>query len=185
MWHSVVLSPIHNLIIFANVLTPQPTEQFCLYCSNTYGGHCICMYTFTFMHLADAFIQSDFIQAKIFCKYVCSLGIEPTTFCAANAMLYHWATGILYVCIYACVCVCVCMYIYMCVSMRYASRSIANDMIHMKQLAMWYNSPLLWCSAIQFRFNTMRFDAMEKIWSLLFLWFRQTANHKCYVSSDF
>ncbi len=24
---------------------------------------------------------------------VCSLGIEPTTFCAANAMLYHWATG--------------------------------------------------------------------------------------------
>ncbi len=28
-----------------------------------------------------------------FCQYVCSLGIEPTTFCAANAMLYHWATG--------------------------------------------------------------------------------------------
>ncbi len=32
-----------------------------------------------FMHLADAFIQSHFF--------------EPTTFCAANAMLYHWATG--------------------------------------------------------------------------------------------
>ncbi len=29
----------------------------------------------------------------IFCQYVCSLGIEPTTFCAANAILYHWATG--------------------------------------------------------------------------------------------
>ncbi len=28
-----------------------------------------------------------------FYQYVCSLGIEPTTFCAANAMLYHWATG--------------------------------------------------------------------------------------------
>ncbi len=28
-----------------------------------------------------------------FCQYVCSLGIEPTNFCAANAMLYHWATG--------------------------------------------------------------------------------------------
>ncbi len=28
----------------------------------------------------------------IFCQYLCSLGIEPTTFCAANAMLYHWAT---------------------------------------------------------------------------------------------
>ncbi len=24
---------------------------------------------------------------------MCSLGIEPMTFCAANAMLYHWATG--------------------------------------------------------------------------------------------
>ncbi len=44
------------------------------------------------MHLADAFIQSDLqdIQATHF-QYVCSLGIEPTTFCAANAMLYHWA----------------------------------------------------------------------------------------------
>ncbi len=28
-----------------------------------------------------------------FCQYVCSLGIEPTTFYAAYAMLYHWATG--------------------------------------------------------------------------------------------
>ncbi len=28
----------------------------------------------------------------IFHQYVCSLGIEPTSFCAANAMLYHWAT---------------------------------------------------------------------------------------------
>ncbi len=27
-----------------------------------------------------------------FGQYVCSLGIKPTTFCAANAMLYHWAT---------------------------------------------------------------------------------------------
>ncbi len=28
-----------------------------------------------------------------FYQYVCSLGIESTTFCAFNAMLYHWATG--------------------------------------------------------------------------------------------
>ncbi len=50
---------------------------------------------FTFMHLADAFIQSNLqcIQAIHFCQYVCSLGIEPTPFCAANTMLYHWATG--------------------------------------------------------------------------------------------
>ncbi len=46
---------------------------------------------FTFMHLADAFIQSDLqcIQDIYFCQYVFSLGIEPTTFCAANAVLYH------------------------------------------------------------------------------------------------
>ncbi len=36
------------------------------------------------MHLADAFIE---FGLYIFCQYVCSLGIEPTTFCAANAML--------------------------------------------------------------------------------------------------
>ncbi len=47
------------------------------------------------MHLADTFIQSDlqWIQAIHICQYVCSLGIEPTTFCAANAMLYHWTAG--------------------------------------------------------------------------------------------
>ncbi len=46
------------------------------------------------MHLADAFIQSDLkcIQTT-FIVSMCSLGIEPTTFCTANTMLYHWATG--------------------------------------------------------------------------------------------
>ncbi len=42
------------------------------------------------IHLADAFIQSNLqcIQAiHLFSQNVCSLGIEPTTFCAANAML--------------------------------------------------------------------------------------------------
>ncbi len=49
-------------------------------------------FTFTLMHLADAFIQSDLqcIQAiNFFYEYVCSLGIDPTTFCAANAMFYY------------------------------------------------------------------------------------------------
>ncbi len=49
---------------------------------------------------ADAFIQSDLqcIQAiHFFCQYVFSLGIEPTTFCTSNAMLYHWATGAIFV----------------------------------------------------------------------------------------
>ncbi len=39
------------------------------------------------MHLADAFIQSD-LGYTLFCQFVCSLGIEPTTFCIANA-IYH------------------------------------------------------------------------------------------------
>ncbi len=43
------------------------------------------------MHLADVFIQSDLVHSDytLFYEYVYSLGIEPTTFCAANAMLYH------------------------------------------------------------------------------------------------
>ncbi len=45
------------------------------------------------LHLADAFIQSDF--QVLYVLYLCSLGIEPTTFCAANVILYHWATGTL------------------------------------------------------------------------------------------
>ncbi len=32
------------------------------------------------------------VQSGIHFQYVCSLGIEPTTFCAANVMFYHWAT---------------------------------------------------------------------------------------------
>ncbi len=37
----------------------------------------------THLHLSDAFIQSNLhcIQAvHLYCQYVCSLGIEPTTF---------------------------------------------------------------------------------------------------------
>ncbi len=43
------------------------------------------------MHLADAFIQSDLqcIQAiHLYCQYLCSLGIEPTTF----ALLTQYST---------------------------------------------------------------------------------------------
>ncbi len=44
------------------------------------------IFTFTFMHLADAFIQTrltlNAIQGIHFFQCVCSLGIEPTTFCA-------------------------------------------------------------------------------------------------------
>ncbi len=46
------------------------------------------------LHLSDAFIQSNLaIQAINFFNYAYSQGIKPATVCAANAMLYHWATG--------------------------------------------------------------------------------------------
>ncbi len=41
------------------------------------------------MHLADAFIHIYSGYKKCY-QYVCCLGIEPTSFRAANAMLYHW-----------------------------------------------------------------------------------------------
>ncbi len=47
------------------------------------------------MHLADAFIQSDLQLHSGYTflyMYMCSLGIEPTTFRSADAMFYHWAT---------------------------------------------------------------------------------------------
>ncbi len=52
--------------------------------------------TLTFTHLADAFIQSDLqcIQViHLYFQYVCSLGIEPTTFALLTQCSNHWATG--------------------------------------------------------------------------------------------
>ncbi len=47
--------------------------------------------TFTFMHLADAFIQSNLqcIQAIHFFVSMCSLGIEPTTFALLTQCSNH------------------------------------------------------------------------------------------------
>ncbi len=42
------------------------------------------------MHLADTFIQSDLYNSGYtFFVSICSLEIEPMTFCAANAMLFQ------------------------------------------------------------------------------------------------
>ncbi len=52
-----------------------------------------------YLHLADAFIQSDLqcIQAiHLYCQYVCSLGIKPTTFALLTQCSNHWATGTLF-----------------------------------------------------------------------------------------
>jgi len=45
--------------------------------------------SFTFMHLADAFAFTIAFRLYIFNQCMCSRGIEPSTFCAADAMLYH------------------------------------------------------------------------------------------------
>ncbi len=49
---------------------------------------------FTFMHLADAFIQSDLQLHSGYTFFIRIVvpGNGTTTFCAANAMLSHWAT---------------------------------------------------------------------------------------------
>ncbi len=54
-------------------------------------------FTFTFMHLADAFIQSDLQYVRSGYTFVLSVHVFPGNrthnLCAANAMLNHWATG--------------------------------------------------------------------------------------------
>ncbi len=48
------------------------------------------------LHLADAFIQSDLQCIQVihfYCQYMCSLGIEPTTFALLTQCSNHWATG--------------------------------------------------------------------------------------------
>ncbi len=49
------------------------------------------------MNLADAFIQSDIqcTQAIHFFSMCVPWELNPQPFAAANAMLYHWATGTL------------------------------------------------------------------------------------------
>ncbi len=51
----------------------------------------------TVLHLSDAFIQSNLTYSgyTVFCQYVCSLGIEPTTFELLMQCSNHWATGTL------------------------------------------------------------------------------------------
>ncbi len=45
MCHTVVLSHTHLLIISTDFLTLEQTEQFCLYCPKTYGGHSYLIWT--------------------------------------------------------------------------------------------------------------------------------------------
>ncbi len=52
------------------------------------------LYLYIYMYAVNRrFYPKRLIHAIHIFVRMCSLGIEPTTFCAANAMLYHWATG--------------------------------------------------------------------------------------------
>ncbi len=76
-------------------------EEACCSTELTSGSLATCFSTFpctgksvsyyTSMHLS----KTTYSAIHLFFVDMCSLGIEPTTFCAANAMLYHWVTGTL------------------------------------------------------------------------------------------
>ncbi len=54
-----------------------------------------CTFTFTFSRRFYPKRLTGYSGYTFFYPYVCSPGNEPTTFCTANTMLYHWATGTL------------------------------------------------------------------------------------------
>ncbi len=60
--------------------------------SNQYYGQSTCIYIHAFSRRFYPKRLTIAFRLYIFNQYVCSLGIEPTTFCAADAMVYHWAT---------------------------------------------------------------------------------------------
>ncbi len=62
-----------------------------LYESSNFNG-LVYIYIYAFSRRFYPKRLTTAFRLNIFNQYVCSLGIEPTTFCAANAMLYHWAT---------------------------------------------------------------------------------------------
>ncbi len=71
-----------------------------LFFSSFYRYQCYLNIIEVCLHLADAFIQSDLqcIQIIIFflsVQYMCSLGIEPTTFALLTQCSNHWAAGTL------------------------------------------------------------------------------------------
>ncbi len=58
---------------------------------------CVCIFYIFYIYALADLLSSDLQWFRLYIfndyKHVCSLGIEPTTFCAAKAMPYHWATG--------------------------------------------------------------------------------------------
>ncbi len=86
-----------------------------------------------------------------------------------HSLLYHYCIYILGMCIS------ITWDNYNAIHILMHSQQYDTLKIHMKQLAMRWDTIHPCYDAVRFnfnsiRFNTMRFDAMEKIWSLLFLW---------------
>ncbi len=76
----------------------QKLKHTCLTHKNNYLSevhliHMYYIYIYAFSRILSKATCSAFRLHIVFYQYVCSLGIEPTTFYTANAMLYHWATG--------------------------------------------------------------------------------------------
>ncbi len=95
MWGWWNCCPETNVLLWAEPrdwISTQRKPKCILFYANLY---CKCN---TFMHLADAFIQSDLqcIQAIHFLSVCVFPGNRTHNLCAANAMLYHQATGTLY-----------------------------------------------------------------------------------------
>ncbi len=85
-------------------LHTAPIGQMAVWHTHTYlrdsdtSSNWMTTFTFTFMHLADAFYPKRLTvhSGYIFFLSVCVFpGNRTHNLCAANAMLYHWATGTL------------------------------------------------------------------------------------------
>ncbi len=90
LWTILLESMKKNLLIYAKSLKAYIQLKSLVDNRSTH--------TFTFMHFADAFIQSNLqnIQADIFLSPCVFPGNWTHNLCAANTMLYHWATGTLW-----------------------------------------------------------------------------------------
>ncbi len=102
--------------------------------------------TFTFTHLADAFIQSD-LQCIQVIHFFLSVRVFPGNrthnLCAANTMLYHWATGIL------------------------CRRSLV--MLCTSSFCLDFKSMLIWCLWSQFFLYTV-LDVLQWSWNFTNTW---------------
>ncbi len=100
-WFKLLFSHIN--LHFIHYTDKEKTElsQLCKCITNkkpeisTLHKYSYSTFTFTFMHLADAFIQSDlhFIQVSTFYQLLLSLGIEPMILALLVPCSTSWATG--------------------------------------------------------------------------------------------